>query len=92
MSQFFARHLCELHGGKNHRFRGATTLSLLLLGRRGVRPFPHPDVMLAYGSKDSLVKVASTDAGLEDTQAYLSVEDFRRQVTSARLGVLFGGH
>ena len=37
--------------------------------------------MLAYGSKDSLVKVASTDAGLEDTQAYLSVEDFRTQVT-----------
>ena len=55
------------------------------MNRRGVRPFPHPDVMLAYGSKDSLVKVASTDAGLEDTQAYLSVEAFRNQVTSARL-------
>ena len=48
--------------------------------RRGVRPFPHPDVMLAYGSKDSLVKVASTDAGLEDTEAYQTVEAFREQV------------
>lgn len=52
--------------------------------RRGVRPFPHPDVMLAYGSKDSLVKVASTAAGLEDTQAYLTVEEFREKVTSCR--------
>jgi len=48
--------------------------------RRGVRPFPHPDVMLTYGSKDSLVKVATTDAGLEDTHAYTSVEALQQQV------------
>jgi len=37
--------------------------------------------MLTYGSKDSLVKVATTDAGLEDTHAYTSVEALQQQVS-----------
>jgi hypothetical protein len=36
--------------------------------------------MLTYGSKDSLVKVATTDAGLEDTHAYASMEALEQQV------------
>ena len=50
-----------------------------------MRPFPHPDVMLTYGSKDSLVKVATTDAGLEDTHAYTSVEALKQQVRGTHL-------
>ena len=41
---------------------------------------PHPDVMLTYGSKDSLVKVATTDAGLEDTHAYTTMAALEQQV------------
>ena len=36
--------------------------------------------MLTYGSKDSLVKVATTDAGLEDTHAYKDMDTLAQQV------------
>ena len=57
-----------------------------------MRPFPHPDVMLTYGSKDSLVKVATTDAGLEDTHAYATMEALQQQVGRHAFSPSFGGH
>lgn len=43
----------------------------------GVVGLPHPDAMLGFGAKDSLVKLTDTDLVPDDTKAYYSMDELR---------------
>ena len=51
---------------------------LWLLGAAGVHALQHPDVMMQYGAKDSLVKLRHLQTGLMDTECYYQAGDFLR--------------
>lgn len=58
------------------------------LSDRGLVGFPHPDAMIGFGAKDSLVKLATTDIVPNDTYAYYKVEDlYEKFPTSLSYGV-----
>ena len=47
------------------------------LAEAGVHGFPHPEAMMGFGAKDSLVKLADTDLVPNDTYAYYDMDTFR---------------
>jgi hypothetical protein len=61
-------------------YPGFTESEFLAMGRelhaRGCHALTHPDVMLSYGAKDSLVKLRDTPTGLPDTCCYYNAAGF----------------
>jgi hypothetical protein len=61
---------------------GYSEAAFLQMGRDlhalGCHALQHPDVMLSYGAKDSLVKLRSTATGLPDTEVYYDAGSFLR--------------
>jgi hypothetical protein len=49
------------------------------LSAHGLVGMPHPDVMIKYGAKDALVKLAGTPIVPADTYGYYEVEAFKKQ-------------
>ncbi|GBF94655.1 hypothetical protein Rsub_07391 [Raphidocelis subcapitata] len=61
-------------------YEGYSEEAFLQMGRdlhaAGCHALQHPDVMLSYGAKDSLVKLRSTATGLGDTEVYYDAGSF----------------
>ncbi|GAB4813686.1 hypothetical protein N2152v2_000732 [Parachlorella kessleri] len=61
-------------------YEGFTEAAFLAMGRElhaaGVHALQHPDVMMQYGTKDSLVKLRHLQTGLMDTECYYQAADF----------------
>jgi len=51
--------------------------TLRKLSENGLIGMAHPDVMINFGAKDALVKLATTDLVTEDTYAYYDIETFK---------------
>lgn len=47
------------------------------LSDEGLKGMSHPDVMINFGSKDALVKLAGTSLVPEDTYSYYDIASFR---------------
>ncbi|MEN8123619.1 MAG: Cj0069 family protein [Bacteroidota bacterium] len=52
--------------------------TLRKLSENGLKGMAHPDVMINFGAKDALVKLATTDLVTEDTYAYYDIETFKK--------------
>ena len=46
--------------------------------KNGVVGLPNPDAMLRYGAKDALSKLKGTKYGLDDTNAYYTIDEFKK--------------
>jgi hypothetical protein len=61
-------------------YPGFTEAAFLAMGRElhaaGCHALTHPDVMLSYGAKDSLVKLRDTPTGMPDTCCYYDAAEF----------------
>lgn len=61
-------------------YPGFTESEFLAMGRElhaaGCHALTHPDVMLSYGAKDSLVKLRDTPTGMADTRCYYDAAEF----------------
>lgn len=49
---------------------------LRALSNAGVIALPHPDLMITYGAKDAIAKLASTELVPSDTYAYYTLDNF----------------
>jgi hypothetical protein len=76
-----------------------TEHEFLAMGRelhaKGCHALQHPDVMLSYGAKDSLVKLRGLEVGLPDTACYYDTAEFEatfpRHLAQVRVGGLAAG-
>lgn len=57
--------------------------TLKRLSSAGLKGFPHPDAMIGFGAKDSLVKLADTELVPTDTYAYYDMQTLREKLPTS---------
>jgi len=76
-------------------YPGFTEAEFLAMGRElhsaGCHALQHPDVMMSYGAKDSLVRLRGIEVGLPDTECYYDVGSFVESFPAYLAQVRVGG-
>lgn len=80
VKQNFDGYVSRVNPGTLPNGEGKYMDTLKRLSDAGLKGFPHPDAMIGFGAKDSLVKLADTNLVPTDTYAYYDMETLREKL------------